>query len=80
MRDQATVHFDLASEGEVELAIFDVTGRRVRRLMSEWAATGNHLVTWDGRDERGEPLATGVYFARMRSEGQDKAVRLILLR
>ncbi len=64
-----------------ELAVYDVGGRLVRRLVERGAlAAGTHLVAWDGRTDRGGPASQGVYFAVAR-DGRDQATgRLLLLR
>lgn len=57
----------LPSDGPVELSIYDVTGRLVRTLVSETQTTGPHQVVWNGRDDAGRAVASGVYMARLQS-------------
>jgi hypothetical protein len=75
----ARIGFDVAATGEVELAMFDVSGRRVRSVYQGRAETGRHELTWDGRDDQGRPLEGGVYFARV--TGTDRSVfsRVVML-
>jgi hypothetical protein len=62
-----------------DLAIVDVGGRLVRRLVARGQLdSGTHLVPWDGRTQGGPPAAAGVYFAVARAGGQ-RAVRNLLL-
>jgi hypothetical protein len=61
-----------------QLEVFDVAGRRVRRLAREVFAPGVHTVSWDGRDASGQPAAAGVYYCRMQCAGFT-AVRAIVL-
>ncbi len=76
-----TIEFFLASDTKVTLAIYDVAGRRVRALISdEMTGAGLHKVDWNGKDDAGRKLASGVYFASFRAEGQVEARKLILLR
>lgn len=56
-----------ASGGTVEASIADATGREVRRLAVP-AGAGRHIVTWDGKDEAGAPLADGVYAVTVKAE------------
>lgn len=56
----------LPREAEVELAIFDLTGREVQQLLLGSRAAGNHEIIWNGRDHRGIELGTGIYLARLR--------------
>ena len=56
----------LPRAAEVELAVFDLTGREVQRFSLGSRAAGNHEITWNGRDRRGLDLGTGIYLARLR--------------
>jgi uncharacterized repeat protein (TIGR01451 family) len=62
----------------VELDIFDVAGRRVRGLVSEFKNPGRYEAVWDGRDDRGASITQGVYFLRVRVGSEQKAVNRIL--
>ena len=66
--------------GRVELEIYDLRGQRVRRLGDEARGPGQHLHPWDGRDDRGLPVASGVYFCRLRTGDQLFSQRLLLLK
>ncbi len=59
------IAFDLAAPTNVRLEIFDVAGRRVTTLVNEQTPGGRHVVTWDGRDNRGRTQASGAYFYRL---------------
>lgn len=63
---QTTFRLRLPDRGTVSLAIHDLSGRRVRSLISRMAVDGGEIsVTWDGRDDSGTALASGVYFYRL---------------
>jgi hypothetical protein len=75
------LRIDVASRGLVRLFIYDVHGRRVRRLLEEnFSGASSKLVVWDGRDDQGIELAGGVYFARMSMAGMTDSRRLVLLK
>lgn len=69
-----------APGGQVELALFDLSGRRVRTLWDGPAVGGRHVAIWDGRDDGGRRVASGVYFARLGYRGDEKTARVVLLR
>jgi hypothetical protein len=72
--------FENATGAAIDLLVFDVSGRVVRRLVGVPGPDGRGVVTWDGRDDRGRSVGSGVYFARA-SEGSRSAVtRTVLLR
>jgi flagellar hook assembly protein FlgD len=54
----------------VSLAVYDVSGRTVRQLERGVSAAGQHTVTWDLRNENGQPVSRGVYFLRLAVDGQ----------
>jgi Ca-activated chloride channel family protein len=68
-----TIRFELERAGVVTLSVYDVTGRRVRTLVqaAPLAATA-HEITWDGRDDAGASVASGVYVAALRLGGGDR--------
>jgi|GEM_PF-3801738 len=76
-----TIEYYLAAGAKVTLAIYDAAGRRVRTLVAgKPVAAGLHKVDWDGRNDMGRRLASGVYFANFVAEGQVSAKKLILLK
>ncbi len=80
-RGAGTLAYRLPAAGQVELAIIDVQGRRVRTLEAgTQAASGIHRVAWDGRDDAGRELASGLYFVRLSSGGQVAVERLVLVK
>ncbi len=64
----------------VELTIFSVDGRVIRRLDAAPGAAGEHRLTWDATDERGGPVASGVYLVRGRAAGRSSYRGLVILR
>ena len=64
----------------VELVVFDAQGRPVRRLWRGDLSAGHHAVTWDGRDDDGHPVASGVYIARATASGLRATSKLTLVR
>jgi hypothetical protein len=72
--------YGLPGDGAVELAIYNVAGQRVRILAAGLQTAGYHEIAWDGRDDGGRPLASGIYFCRMRAGDFDRSTRLVLLK
>lgn len=63
------VEFLLPERGRVLIAVYDASGRLVRTLTDRVMPEGRHAVEWDGRDESARPVASGVYFAKIRAAG-----------
>jgi len=74
-----TIGFSVPQSGPALLEIYDVTGRHVRTLISGQVAAGHHTVQWDGKDERGSSVGSGVYFYRLRSGANSVASMKMLL-
>jgi len=60
-----TVHFDVSEAGRVEIDVYNLRGELVRRLLRQSYPSGSHQVRWDGRDDSGSEVASGVYVFRM---------------
>jgi hypothetical protein len=73
------MRWSLERASQVELSIVDVSGRRVRHLVSGMFAAGEQEFTWDGRDDDGRAVRTGAYFVAGTIGGQRTSQRLFLL-
>ncbi|MBM4116140.1 T9SS type A sorting domain-containing protein [bacterium] len=77
---QTTLSFTLPAAGEARLVIVDAAGRALRHLQAGRLPAGPQRLVWDGRSDSGRELPSGVYFARLISEGKVESRRLTLLR
>ncbi|HEU4333220.1 MAG TPA: FlgD immunoglobulin-like domain containing protein, partial [Candidatus Eisenbacteria bacterium] len=77
---RTTIRYAAPRAGRAEIVVFDVAGRRVRTLLDAGVAPGPHEVAWDGRDESGRRVGTGVYLCRVRMDGFVRTTRLLLVR
>ncbi len=66
--------------GPVAVQIVDVTGRVVRSLVEKGQRSGAYSVSWDGADDLGQPVADGVYFARMIAGSETATTKIVLQR
>ncbi len=73
-----TIAFDLPEDGAVHLKIYDVQGKLVRTLVNHTLAQGAHRVLWDGRNNAGRQVTSGVYLYSIES-GHFSAVRKMIL-
>jgi len=77
---EARVTFLLTAPGRVSLTICDPQGRRLRALTDAVLPAGPQDFVWDGRDEAGRPLASGVYLAVLKTAGFTQSRRVVLIR
>ncbi|HEU4725541.1 MAG TPA: metallophosphoesterase [Candidatus Eisenbacteria bacterium] len=79
-RGAASIPFTLDRAAQARVLIVDVSGRLVRTVSSRSLPAGPHAVNWDGRDESGRSVASGIYFAVVRVGDREMKTRLALLR
>jgi hypothetical protein len=70
------IRYSLKQDSEIKLDVCDVTGRRVTTLASGRQSSGDHRVSWNGRNEHGEPAASGIYFVRLQIGGSTHYARI----
>ncbi|MCK4511304.1 M20/M25/M40 family metallo-hydrolase [bacterium] len=76
-----SLHYGIVADGRwVSVGVFDVAGRLVRALREGAAQTGEYDLTWDGTNERGDPVASGVYFVRVRVGPETFERKVVFLR
>jgi hypothetical protein len=75
----AAIEFELEVEEQVTLAIYDVSGRLVAPLVDRSCAAGGHCVHWDGRDQRGVRVASGIYWLELTSATSRLRSRIVVL-
>jgi hypothetical protein len=75
-----TILIALPLASHVELSIYDVNGRRVRTLLDDKKDAGRYTHVWDGRDDDGRLLGSGVYFCRFRAGEHNQSRKILLLK
>ena len=72
--------FMLPVAGYATVEVFDVRGRRVRRLHGDAGPSGERgRLDWDGTDDHGSPVEAGIYWVRIRSGGASRSVKVVRL-
>jgi|GEM_PF-2477710 len=74
------ISFHLPVDGPVTVEIFNPTGQLVRTLVRARLPAGHHLVSWDGSDQAGRPVGSGLYFCRLQAGNSTAARKIVLLR
>ena len=75
-----SVSFDVDLDAHVSLAIYDIAGSRVRTILDRRMLSGSYTERWDGRDEHGKPVASGVYVCRLMVGARTLSQKAVLLR
>jgi hypothetical protein len=75
-----TIRFETASRGRALLRVYDVRGALVRTLLDDTRDAGAGSVTWDGRDDEGRFVSSGVYLYRLTAGGESRTRKMVLLK
>jgi protein involved in polysaccharide export with SLBB domain len=73
------IDYGVPRDGNISLEVYNILGQRVRTLFSGYRAAGRYSIAWDGRNENGETVNSGVYFFRMSTGSSMALVRKMLL-
>ena len=76
---ETTIRFNLPEAGKVTLNIYNIKGQKVRELINDKIAAGQHSVVWNGKDEGGKQAASGVYFYRLKAAGHPSIIHKMLM-
>ena len=74
------IEFYLDINDYIELNIYDIKGKKVKTLLSEFILSGSHLVKWDGKNKNGEDLPSGIYLYQLVNSQNMLSNKMILLR
>ena len=77
---ETTIKYDLADGSQVQLRIYNLVGQVVRTLVGERQAAGRYAIRWDGRDDRGLSVSSGIYFYSLSTEKFRAVNKLMLLK
>jgi len=64
----------------VQLDIYNIAGQKVRTLLADTVMPGTHSLVWNGRDDYGKAVSSGVYFSRITLSGQSATKRMLLMK
>lgn len=78
--NSTTIRFSLPSPERISLSIYNLTGQEVASLVSGSREAGEYTIHWDGTDDQGNELASGIYVYRLKSSAYEETKKLLLLR
>jgi len=77
---ETEISFFLPERTSVSLSVYNVSGQKVRELLNATLPAGSYKVTWDGTDNQGNRLASGVYFSRLSAGGNVSTSKMVLMK
>ncbi|MDQ7798972.1 MAG: T9SS type A sorting domain-containing protein [Candidatus Edwardsbacteria bacterium] len=79
-KGRTEVEFSLAKPAFVELAVYNMLGQRVRTLVNSYKNAGRHKISWNGRDNVGNEVSSGVYFYRLKAGEHNAAKKMMVIK
>jgi flagellar hook assembly protein FlgD len=77
---ETRISFSLGQEGNVRVQVYNIKGQLVKNLLEERMESGQHSLIWDGRDDRGRAVGSGMYFYRLQTEDYSSTRKMMLLK
>jgi hypothetical protein len=77
---RSTITFSLAQTGPVEITIYDVNGREVKTLVNGMVDAGTHQVVWDGTNDAGHKVGSGVFWSQMKAGSFTSNKKMVIMR
>jgi hypothetical protein len=77
---RTTIKFSLAQAGPAKLIIYDVNGRKVKTLVNGLQTAGTHEIVWDGMDDTGNPVSSGVFWSQLSTDGFSSNKKMVVLK
>lgn len=74
------IRYEIKKENYVTINIYDMIGRTIKTLITEFQPSGNYTITWDGKNENGELVATGTYLYQLKIGEQAETKKMILIK
>jgi hypothetical protein len=77
---ETVIRYALPENCYVELAIYNILGQKVKTLVNQYQNAGYKMVLWNGRDDKGNEIASGVYFCKIRTPRYSETKKMVSLR
>jgi len=77
---QTSIAFTIPEKSFVELSVYNILGMKVRTLINGDMETGEHTVTFDGKDDSGNPVSAGIYFYRLKTQSSALTRKMVLIK
>ncbi len=79
-KSQTTIRYALPKESKVSLQIYDISGRLIRNLINQSQPTGVYTIKWDGKNEYGEDVSSGIYFCKLQTDKDTWLKKLTIIK
>ena len=77
---ETKIEYSIPSESKIELSIYNIKGQKVKTLIEGNQQSGSYSIIWDGKDENGKPVGTGLYFYKLKTRNKELTKKMLLLK
>lgn len=77
---RTSIQFILPRAGKITLSVYNITGQKIRTLLSEFIPAGTHTAVWDGGDDMGRMVSSGIYLVCLKEENRLQTHRMLLMK
>jgi len=77
---ETVIEYRLSGPNHISLKVYNIKGEKIRTLVEKPEGVGHHSVTWDGRDDRGGSLSSGIYVCSIQTGDYKKSIKLMLIK
>jgi flagellar hook assembly protein FlgD len=75
-----TISYQIPQTGSIRIDIFNIKGQKIRTLINELKHPGKHSVVWNGTDQSGRQVASGIYYYRIVTDHNSSTKKMLLLK
>ncbi|MCD4795329.1 MAG: carboxypeptidase-like regulatory domain-containing protein [Bacteroidales bacterium] len=79
-KSETTINYSIPVSSNVIIEIYDIQGKKIKTLVNEYQVSGNHSVIWNGTNETGIPVGTGIYFYRLKTDNNIVLKKIMLIK
>lgn len=79
-KDEISIAFDLAAKGPAQMEIYNIRGQKLKTLLDGDLPAGKHQIKWDGRDNRGRSVTSGIYFVKFKQGARESVAKVVLVK
>ena len=73
------VELTMLESGPAAVTVYNMAGQAIRELEGDYMTAGRHRLVWNGRDDAGNAVSAGVYFARLKAGAVDTTAKIVLV-
>jgi len=77
---ETTINFSLKESGKVRINIYNLKGQLVKQLIDTELPSGKHQIVWNGKDNQGRNVGSGIYLYRMEAKGYTNTKKMMLMK